>query len=61
MVVLKILTVLIAGLVSYLVFRHFQRQLQAAQTRATVRRANQPQALRRLRQDPRTGIYYPES
>ena len=49
----------VAGLLSLLALRHVMREMQAVKVKAKM----QPQArqqMRRLRQDPRTGIYYPE-
>ncbi|WP_373502588.1 hypothetical protein [Aestuariivirga sp.] len=60
MLVLKAVTVLIAGLLSLLAVRHVMREMQAVKVKATTRQAR-PQQMRRLRQDPRTGIYYPEA
>ncbi len=61
MVILKALTVLLAGIVSILAVRHMMRELQAVKVRANAHRTPHPQSRIRLRQDPRTGIYYPES
>ena len=61
MVILKVLTVFLAGILSILAVRHMMREMQAVKVRANVRRAPHPQSRIRLRQDPRTGIYYPES
>jgi hypothetical protein len=59
MVVLKALTVLIAGILSILTVRHVMREMQAVKVRA--RQPERPRSHIRLRQDPRTGIYYPEN
>ncbi len=59
MVILKIAIMVVAGLLSLLALRHVMREMQAVKVKAKM----QPQArqqMRRLRQDPRTGIYYPE-
>ena len=58
MVVLKAVTLLVAGLLSLLALRHVMREMQAVRVKATTRPLR-PQQMRRLRQDPRTGIYYP--
>ena len=58
MVVLKLLSLLAAALVSFFAIRMLlMRDLQPVRVKAT----RQPQQMRRLRQDPRTGIYYPEA
>jgi hypothetical protein len=61
MVVLKALMFLIAGLLSLLAMRHVMREMEAVKVRARSRPDHRPQQARKLRQDPRTGIYYPES
>ena len=61
MVVLKAITVLVAGLLSFLAIRQVMREMQAVKVRATTRQAPRPHGRIRLRQDPRTGIYYPEN
>ena len=60
MVVLKTLSVIAAGLLSLLVARLLVREMQAVRVKANSRQAP-PRTMRRLRQDPRTGIYYPEA
>jgi 1-acyl-sn-glycerol-3-phosphate acyltransferase len=59
MVVLKALSVFVAGLLSLLAVGFMVREMQAVKVKAKTRQTREPQ-LRRLRQDPRTGIYYPE-
>jgi hypothetical protein len=60
MVLLKVVLVLVAGLLSLLAIRHVMREAEAVKVKARTRpRARQ--AMPRLRQDPRTGIYYPEN
>ena len=61
MVVLKVITVLIAGILSLLALRHMMRELEAAKVRVRASQPRQPRATTRLRQDPRTGVYYPEN
>ena len=61
MVILKIGMMLIAGLLSLLAIRQVMREMQAVRVRATTRQAPRPHGRIRLRQDPRTGIYYPEN
>lgn len=60
MVVLKLVTVVVAGILSLLAVRHMMRELDAAKVRVKTRQDRHPQAATRLRQDPRTGVYYPE-
>jgi hypothetical protein len=59
MVLLKVMTVLLAGIVSLLGLRLVMRSMDAQKVR--VRTGQKPQRhVTRLRQDPRTGVYYPE-
>lgn len=60
MTVLKTLSLIAAGLLSFLAARLVVREMQAARVKAGSRRAG-PVRMRRLRQDPRTGVYYPEN
>ena len=61
MVVLKILSLLAAALLSFFVIKlMMMRDMQPVRVRAN-RPNRQPREMRRLRQDPRTGIYYPEA
>ncbi len=56
---LKVLLVVTAGVFTVMVLRHIISGLQAAKARVKVKRQD-PRAVKRLRQDPRTGVYYPE-
>ena len=60
MVILKIGMMLIAGLLSLLAIRQVMHEMQAVKVRANTR-PFRPRQTQRLRQDPRTGIYYPET
>ena len=61
MVVLKLLSLLAAAVLSFLVINMMMgRNLQPVRVKAN-RQQRHPQQGRRLRQDPRTGIYYPEA
>ena len=60
MVILKVVTVLIAGFLSLLALHHMMRQMEAARVRVRTR-PQPPRSPTRLRQDPRTGVYYPEN
>ncbi len=59
MVALKALFLIVAGVLSLLAMGFMVRERQAVKVKARTR---QPPGRRthRLRQDPRTGIYYPE-
>ena len=60
MVILKLVVMLVAGLLSLLALRLVMREMQAVKVKADAR-PRRAQQMRRLRQDPRTGIYYPEN
>lgn len=60
MVVLKALSLLIMACLSLLAASLVLRQMQAVRVKANVR-PNRAPGVRRLRQDPRTGVYYPEA
>jgi len=60
MVVLKVLSLVAAMLVSLLAVSLLMRNAEPVRVRANRPNQRQPQ-MRRLRQDPRTGIYYPEA
>jgi 1-acyl-sn-glycerol-3-phosphate acyltransferase len=61
MVILKVLFLLVAGLLSLLAMRHVVREMQAVKVRSQNPRAQRYNRSHvRLRQDPRTGVYYPE-
>jgi len=55
---MKALSVLVAGLLSFLAVGFMMREMQAVKVKARARQP-QPRQTRRLAQDPRTGIYYP--
>ena len=59
MVLLKLVTIIAAGVLSLLAMRHLMRSMEAQKVRV---KAGRPQSrpVTRLRQDPRTGVYYPE-
>ena len=61
MVVLKLLSLLVAAVLSLFVIRMLMvRDMQPVRVKAN-RQQRHPQTVRRLRQDPRTGVYYPEA
>jgi len=57
MVALKALSLVVAGFLSLLAVGFMVREMQAVKVKARSRQAVRP--ARRLRQDPRTGVYYP--
>jgi hypothetical protein len=60
MVVLKLLFLVAAAVLSVLALRFMMRERQAVKVKARARNPRDLRRLRRLRQDPRTGVYYPE-
>jgi hypothetical protein len=61
MVVLKLLSLLVVALLSFFVVKLMMtREMQPVRVKAN-RHHRHPQQVRRLRQDPRTGVYYPEA
>lgn len=60
MVALKALSVIVAGILSLLAVGFMVREMQAVKVKARARQTPQPRRTQRLRQDPRTGVYYPE-
>lgn len=58
MLVLRMLTVAAAGILSVIVVRQAMQALQAQ--KAAPRAKAQAQPVTRLRQDPETGIYFPD-
>jgi hypothetical protein len=57
---LKALTIAVAGILTAAVIKQVMDSLNAAKAKVAVKRRVDPRAVTRLRQDPRTGIYYPE-
>lgn len=60
MVVLKAVTIIVTGLLAALAVSRMAGELKAAKVRAQVRPTTARRQPVRLRQDPRTGVYYPE-
>ena len=60
MVVLKVLFLVAAAVLSLVAIRFMMRETQAVKVKARAHRPQHARHLRRLRQDPRTGVYYPE-
>jgi hypothetical protein len=58
---LKALTIAVAGILTAAAIKQLMDGLNAAKARVARRTPQDPRSITRLRQDPRTGIYYPES
>jgi hypothetical protein len=58
MIFAKIVTVIIAGVLTVLTARRLLGEMNAAKARVKPR---QPNTITKLRQDPSTGIYYPDN
>ena len=52
----KVVTVLLASVLTVVAARRLMREVEAAKVRVKPR---QPNAVTKLRQDPATGVYYP--
>ena len=61
MLMLKAITVAVAGVLTVLALRHVMNQLEAAKVRVKAKSDPRQRPVTRLRQDPRTGVYYPEA
>ena len=57
---LKALTIAIAGVLTAAVIKQVMDSLSAARAKVAVKRPFDPRVVTRLRQDPNTGIYYPD-
>jgi hypothetical protein len=58
---LKALTITVAGIVTAAALKQVMDALNAAKAKVAVKqRPVDPRSVTRLRQDPHTGIYYPE-
>jgi hypothetical protein len=58
---LKLLMALVAAVLTLLTLKHVLGQLKASKAAAIIRRPGSAGPVRRLRQDPVTGVYVPES
>jgi hypothetical protein len=58
---LKALTIAVAGILTAAALKQLMDGFNAAKIRVAAKRPVDPRAVTRLRQDPRTGIYYPEA
>jgi hypothetical protein len=56
MLFVKVVTVVIAGVLTVMTARRLMNEMNAARVRVKPR---QPTAVTKLRQDPATGVYYP--
>jgi hypothetical protein len=56
---LKLVTIVVACVLTVLTVRKIM-QLTASAAKVKVARPSQPRSVTRLRQDPATGVYYPE-
>ena len=56
MIFAKVVTVLLASVLTVITARRLMREVEAAKVRV---RPRQPNTVTRLRQDPATGVYYP--
>jgi hypothetical protein len=58
MLFVKVVTVIVAGVLTVLTARRLMSEMNAARARVKPR---QPNTVTKLRQDPSTGIYYPDN
>ena len=58
MLFVKVVTVIVAGVLTILTARRLMSEVNAAKARVKPRQDN---AVTKLRQDPSTGIYYPDN
>lgn len=56
---LRVLIVVAAGILTAMAIRHLMSGMQASKVRVRTAQRD-PRAVKRLRQDPKTGIYFPE-
>jgi hypothetical protein len=58
MLFVKVVTVIVVGVLTVLTARRLMSEMNAARARVKPR---QPNTVTKLRQDPSTGIYYPDN
>ena len=58
---LKVLTIVVAGVLTIITLKRVFQGLKSVQARVKARNPERPQGVTRLKQDPKTGVYYPES
>ncbi len=61
MIFAKVVTVIVAGILTVLTLRSVMGKFQAAKARVNPKAPRNPNEMTKLRQDPVTGIYYPEN
>ncbi len=59
MLLVKVVTVVIVGVLTALTARRLLSEMNAAKARVNAKAQRQPTSVTKLRQDPRTGVYYP--
>ncbi|MGE3830033.1 MAG: hypothetical protein AB7F76_03475 [Parvibaculaceae bacterium] len=57
---LKFMTLAVAGIVTIAIIRKVMDVINASRAQVKVRPQNENREVRSLRQDPKTGIYFPE-
>ena len=60
MLVVRALTVLVAGVLTIFALRRMMAGPDTAKVRVKPQQASRPRKVTRLRRDQRTGVYYPE-
>ena len=58
MLFVKVVTVIVAGVLTVLTARRLMSEMNATKARV---KPHQPNTVTKLRQDPSTGIYYPDN
>lgn len=61
MLMLKTITIIAAGILSLIALRKIMAAAEAAKVRVRAKQPSPEANLQRLRQDPRTGVYYPDN
>ena len=56
---LKVLTIVVGGLLTFITMKRVMTEMRA-RVRVKPNKHTRARAVTRLRQDPRTGVYYPE-
>jgi hypothetical protein len=58
---LKLLTIVVAGILTVITLRRLLQEMRAKEVGVRVSNPDLPRPAKRLRQDADTGVYYPES
>lgn len=58
---LKFLTIVVAGVLTVITLKRVFQSLKSARARVEARNPDRTPGVTRLKQDPKTGVYYPES